>query len=149
MSNAQKLSATCPHSGPRVSPSLTYTRAASTTLSLSTSSHGGASPSPPPLKHPPHRWTPENDTDELHHLYFLFLLGARSFPKLHLHLLLPLPQASSKKDDLELHQALHTILKSLPVFHSLPVSSSPPRSITIALDLEAMKFSRAFSPWMT
>ena len=95
------------------------------------------------------RRTLENDTADLHHLYFLFLLGARSFPMLHLHLLLSLPQASSKKDDLELHQVLNTILKPLPVFHSSPVSLSHPRYTPIALDLKVMEFSRAISPWMT
>ena len=46
---------------------------------------------------------------------------------------LPLPQASSKENELELHQALYLILKPLPVFQPSPVSSSPPRSIPIAL----------------
>ena len=145
MSNAQKLSATCPHSGPRVNPSspspehspaLSLTPIHSTTLSLtlSTLSHGGASPSPSPLK-PLHLAgaMPENDADELHHLDFIFFLGTRSFPKLHLHLLPPLPQVSSKKDDLELHQALYTILKPLSVFHSSLVSLSHPRSTLIAI----------------
>jgi len=77
--------------------------------------------------------TSENDADELHHLDFIFFLGTRSFPKLHLHLLPPLPQVSSKKDDLELHQALYTILKPLPMFHSSPVSLSHPRFTPIAI----------------
>jgi hypothetical protein len=63
-------------------------------------------------------------------------LGASPSFSLHLS---PLPQASSKKDELELHQASSTILQPLPVFHSSPVSSSPARSISIVLDLEAMK----------
>ena len=135
-----------PHLGPRVSPSLTYTRAPSqlsfslpftpqlsVTLSLSTPSHGGASPSPPPLNPLHLAGASSEEADELHRLDFIFFLGARSFPKLHLHLLPPLPQASSKKDDLELHQALYTILKPLPVFHSSPVSLSHPRSTPIAI----------------
>ena len=47
--------------------------------------------------------------------------SSRSFPKLFLHL----PHAPSKEDELELHQSLTTISKTLPVLHSSPVSSSP------------------------
>ena len=113
--------------------SLSLTPIHSTTLSLSTLSHGGASPSPPPLNPLHLAGASSEEADELHRLDFIFFLGARSFPKLHLHLLPPLPQASSKKDDLELHQALYTILKPLPVFHSSPVSLSHPRSTPIAI----------------
>jgi len=81
---------------------------------------------------------PEIDVNVLHHLDFILFHGARSFPKLLLHLLL-LPQASSKENDLELHQAFYTIFKPLPVFHPSLVSLSHPRSTPIALGLEAMK----------
>ena len=93
--------------------------------SLSTLGHGRAPPPLPPLK-PPYlagaspetrrRSTPASCTTPLHLLpWSLELL---------LHLL-RLPQASSKKDELELHQALTTIFKTLLVLHSLPLSPSP------------------------
>ena len=72
---------------------------------------------PPPSSNLPspspelRRRTMEIDTGELLHLGFIFFLGARSFPKLFLHL----PQAPSKEDKLELHQALTTIFKTLLV----------------------------------
>ena len=77
--------------------------------------------------------TPEIDADELHHPPS----SPWSFPKLFLHL----PQASSKKNELELHQALYLILKPLPVSHPPPVSSSPPRSTPHCPRLQAMKSS--------
>ena len=64
---------------------------------------------------------PEIDAGELLHLGFIFFLGARSFPKLFLHL----PQAPRKEDELELHQALTTIFKTFLVLHSSSVSPSP------------------------
>ncbi|RLN13567.1 hypothetical protein C2845_PM09G08560 [Panicum miliaceum] len=45
-------------------------------------------------------------------------LGLGTFPSF--SLFPPLPQASKKKDDLELHQAFYTILQPLPVFHPSP-----------------------------
>ena len=108
-------------------------------FSLSTPSHGEA----PPLLHPLKDLhlagaSPEIDADELHHLDFIFFLGARSFPSFSLHPL-PLSQASSKKNKLELHKALYLILKPLPVFHPSPVCSSPPRSTPHCPRLQAMK----------
>jgi len=140
VSNAQKLSVTWPHSGPHISPSspspehppaLSLSLPFTPQLSLYSKPWRSFTLSFTIEAPPPRRRTPEIDADELHHL--IFFLGARSFPKLHLHLLPLLPQASSKKDDLELHQALYTILKPLPVFHSSPVSLSHPRSTHIAI----------------
>ena len=149
MSNSQNFDATYPtwtHTSARASPtpghppnSLSLTPIHSTTLSLtlslSTPSHGGASPSPPPLK-PLHLTgaSPEDAGDRrrraapprLHLLSWSYELLQASPPS-------SLPQASSKKDDLKLHQALYTILKPLPVFHSSPVSLSHPRSTPIAI----------------
>jgi hypothetical protein len=69
--------------------------------------------------------SPEINADELHLLNIIFFLGVGASPSFSLHIL-PLPQASSKKDELELHQASSIILQPLPVFHSSPMSSSPP-----------------------
>ena len=128
------MAATYTPSGPRVSPSspplahpsplsLSLTPSfASLTLSL-TPSHGGAPSSPPPLRPFPFTGaSPEHDVDELHYLHLISLeleaSPSSSSP-------LPLPQASSKEDELELHQALPTIFKDLPVLHLPPVSSYP------------------------
>ena len=106
-------------------------------------SHGGASLAPPPPLKPSPRWsivggrrrsTPTSCTTSTSSSSLE--LGAS--PSFSLHLL-SLPQASSKEDELELHQALYPILKSLPVFHSSPVSSSPPRSTPHCPRLQAMK----------
>jgi len=58
-----------------------------------------------------HRRTPEIDAGELLHLGFIFLLGARRFPNLFLHL----PQTPSKKSKLELHQVISSISELLLV----------------------------------
>ncbi|RLN24676.1 hypothetical protein C2845_PM07G13960 [Panicum miliaceum] len=80
--------------------------------------------------------SPEIDANELHHLDFI--IGeelSQVLPQLH-----PLPQDSSKKDELELHQAFSTILQPLPVFHSSPVirsrrpslgTSTPPMEVRV------------------
>ena len=85
---------------------------------------------------------PEIDADELHHLPFIFFLGAWSFPKLFLHLL----QAPSKEDKLELHQTIPTIFKTLLVLHSSPVSPSPS---PIHLHCPRLKPLEPLSPLMT
>ena len=91
-------------------------------LSLSSSSHGGALPSSPPLSTLPFAGaSPEHDTDELLHPGFIFFLGARSFSKLFLHL----TQAPSKRSKFELHQVISSILEVLLRKYLTQVSPSP------------------------
>ena len=78
----------------------------------------------------------------------LFFLGEELAQRvfLLLHLLL---QAPSKEDDPELLQAFPIALKPLPVYYSMPVSVSPPRSIPHCLGFEAKNSPRAQSPLLT
>ena len=78
----------------------------------------------------------------MHHPNSSFFLG-EELPQRVLLLLHLLLQAPSKEDDPELLQAFPVALKPLPVSYSMQVSVSPPRSISIALGLEAMSPPRA------
>ena len=114
--------------------------------SLSNQGHGGALPSPPPLSTLHLTGALPEDTGDR---------CQRAAPA-PLHLLpcsLDLPQAfpssssSSKQEgELELHQALPTIFKTLLVLHSSPVSPSPS---PIHLHCPRLKPLEPLSPLMT
>ena len=125
-----------PHNTLSLTPSL------SPTLSLY-SWPWESSPPLPPLKPPDLAGgSPEHDAGELHRLNLisLELLQQASSSS-------PSPSSSSKqKDELELHQALTTIFKTLLVLHWSPLSSSLRPIYPHCPRLEPIE---PLSPWMT
>ena len=127
----RNLAPRTPTSGPRVSPSISSTRAPAA-LSLPPHSlklHSLSLPKPwrssttlsSTIEAPPPRRSlagasPEIDADELHHLNFIFFLGARSFSKL----LPPFPSSSSSFEQGEQARASPSHLPHLEALAGVP-----------------------------